>query len=213
MEIRLSDTETLLLSTILERGAENAALALSQWLGRHVRLHVSAIEQLGLQKATEILGPGDALVAACAVELNGVLTGQLLLVFEECSGLALADLLLAQPIGTATDWGEIECSAACETTNIVACAYLNSLAAHLPTSTLGAGSKATIAPGPPTFRHEFAASLLEFAFLDQMTESDIVLLVDTEFSTEEARLGWTLLFVPSSESLQVLASALRSQQS
>ena len=35
-------------------------------------------------------------------------------------------------IGTATEWGELEQSAAMETTNIVGCAYLNALAAHLP---------------------------------------------------------------------------------
>ena len=71
--------------------------------------------------------------------LTGRLTGQILLVFEDRSGLALADLLLHQPVGTTTAWGELEQSAAKETTNIVGCAYLNALAAHLP----GAGATAS----------------------------------------------------------------------
>jgi chemotaxis protein CheC len=208
LEIRLTDTETRLLATILELGAENAASAMSQWLGRTVRLHVSTIKQVTLEEASEVLGPGDELVAACAVEMTGALTGQLLLVFEDRSGLALADVLLGQPAGTAVAWGELERSAACETTNIVTCAYLNSVAAHLPGVSESLGQSAVLAPGPPTFRHEFAASLLEFALMDQAMSSDRLLLADTQFSVEETRLDWALLFVPSSESLRVLASAL-----
>ena len=54
--------------------------------------------------------------------LSGPLGGQILLVFEDRAGLALADLLLHQPVGTTTEWTELERSAAQETTNIVGCA-------------------------------------------------------------------------------------------
>jgi chemotaxis protein CheC len=170
-----------------------------------VRLRVSAVEQVALEEASEVLGPGDELVAACAMEVAGALNGQILLVFEDRAGLALVDLLLRQPVGTTTEWGELERSAACETTNIVCCAYLNSLAAHLPTiGTTGA----TITPGPPVFRHEFAASLLQFALMDQASGADRLLLVDTQFAVETARLDWTLLFVPGGGSLRALVAAL-----
>ena len=204
METTLSETQKRLLATIFERGAESAGQALSQWLDRPVRLRVSAVEQVALEEASEVLGPGDELVAACAMEVAGALDGQILLVFEDRAGLALVDLLLRQPVGTTTEWGELERSAACETTNIVGCAYLNSLAAHLPTiGTAGA----TIAPGPPVFRHEFAASLLQFALMDQASGADRLLLVDTQFVVEETRLDWTLLFVPGGGSLRARVAA------
>jgi chemotaxis protein CheC len=205
LKTSLSETQKRLLATIFERGAESAGQSLSHWLGRPVRLQISAVEQVALEEASELLGPGDTLVAACAMEVRGALTGDLILVFEDRSGLALVDLLLRQPVGTTTEWGELERSAACETTNILGCAYLNSLAAHLPS--IG-GTASSIVPAPPSFRHEFAASLLQFALMDQAAVSDRLLLVDTQFSVEETRLDWTLLFVPGAESLQALVAAL-----
>jgi chemotaxis protein CheC len=183
--------------------------------------------------------------------LTGRLSGQLLLVFADTAGLALADLLLNQPIGTTTAWGALEQSAAQETTNIVGCAYLNALAAHLPLDRAadvvnpatteeggqvdslaetepeaGAGldshgpeSTTDLVPTPPTFVHEFAGSLLEFALMDQAAALDQVLLIQTQFAAEPPSggldtavdLNWTLLFVPSESSLRVLMSGLTDQ--
>ncbi len=132
MQPVLTDAHCRLLRMIFDRGAEAASLALSKWLGAEVRLTISEVDLVELDRAAELLGPPDALVAACAMGLTGQLTGSILLVFEDRSGLALVDLLLHQPIGTTTSWGDLEQSAAKETTNIVGCAYVNALAAHLP---------------------------------------------------------------------------------
>jgi chemotaxis protein CheC len=199
---------------IFERGASAASQALSKWLGEDVRLSISEVEQVDLAEAADVLGPADALVAACAMGLSGPLGGQILLVFEDRAGLALADLLLRQPPGTTTSWGELERSAAMETTNIVGCAYLNALAAHLPGGLArppgGGGGDEELVPSPPTFLHEFAGSLLEFALMDQALELDHVLLVHTEFATSrrDLSLDWTLLFIPDHASLRALAGAI-----
>jgi chemotaxis protein CheC len=209
LEPTLSDNQKRLLAAIFGRGAGDASGALSRWLGRPVKVVVSRVDQVDLAEASEVLGPGDTLVAACPMELFGVLTGQLILVFEDRSGLATVDLLLHQPVGTTTNWGELEQSAARETANIVGCAYLNSLAAHLPALGTDSGwTSASLLPGPPRFRHEFAASLLEFALMDQAMLSDQLLVINSTFSTDEAKLDWSLLFVPSGASLETLRASL-----
>ena len=200
----LDDRQRRLLKTILERGADGASSALSRWLGCPVRLEVGEVDQVEVEAATEAIGPGETLVAACAMAVAGRVSGLLILAFEDESGLALADLLQRLPIGTTTAWGELERSAAQETANIVGCAYHTALASHLP------GGSGSIEPGPPDFRHEFAASLLEFALLDQATRADRVLLVQTRFLAEPAELRWTLLLIPSAEALADLAAALSS---
>ncbi len=198
------------LRSIFERGAEEASEALSKWLGHPATLRTSDVDEVDLAEAANLLGPSDQLVAACSMELIGRISGQLLLVFEDRSGLALADLLLHQPEGTATTWGDLERSAANETANIVGCAYLNSLAAQLPPGLdEPADADATILPSPPAFRHEFAGSLLEFALMEQALKLDRLLLVETWFEARESRLDWSLLLVPSSHSLEWLASVLR----
>jgi chemotaxis protein CheC len=211
LELTLTDNQKRLLAAIFGRGAGDASEALSRWLGRPVKVTVSTVDQVDLAEASEVLGPSDSLVAACPMELSGLLTGQLILVFEDRSGLATVDLLIHQPIGTTTNWGELEQSAARETANIVGCAYLNSLAAHLPALATDSGhSSGSLLPGPPGFRHEFAASLLQFALMDQAMLSDRLLIINTVFSTEEARLDWSLLFVPSGASLETLQASLGS---
>jgi chemotaxis protein CheC len=208
----LTDRARRRLSSIFERGAEDASAALSKWLDQPATIRTCEVDEVDIAEAAELLGPADELVAACSMELLGRITGNLLLVFEDRSGLALADLLLRQPAGTAKGWGELEQSAANETANIVGCAYLNSLAAHLPrTDGDLVDADATILPSPPSFRHEFAGSLLQFALMDQALELDRLILIKTRFEADERRLDWSLLLVPSSESLGWLASALSAE--
>src|SRR5262249_4256344 len=205
----LTDAQRHLLRMIFDRGAESASLALSKWLGEDVHLTISEVELVELDRADELLGPPDALVAACAMGLTGRLTGSILLVFEDRAGLALVDLLMHLPLGTTTAWGELEQSAAQETTNIVGCAYVNALAAHLPGLGRESGPGALV-PTPPTFLHEFAGSLLEFALMEQALELDQVLLIRSEFAEGRPglNLNWTLLFIPSRAALETLRASL-----
>jgi chemotaxis protein CheC len=206
----LTDAHRRLLRMIFDRGAEGASLALSKWLGREVRLAVSDVELVELERTGDLLGPPETLVAACVMGLTGRLTGSILLVFADRSGLALVDLLMHQPIGTTTAWGELEQSAARETTNIVGCAYVNALAAHLPGEDGDASGTGELVPTPPTFLHEFAGSLLEFALMDQAMELDRLLLIRSEFAggADMPQLNWTLLLIPSRAALEALAASL-----
>jgi chemotaxis protein CheC len=214
MQPILNDAQRHLLRMIFDRGAEGASQALSKWLDEEVRLAISEVELVDLAQTGELLGPPDALVAACSMGLTGRLTGLILLVFEDESGLALVDLLIRQPIGTTTEWGELEQSAAKETTNIIGCAYVNALATHLPgiapdeAKTSGGGE---LVPTPPTFVQEFAGSLLQFALMDQAMELDQVLLIHSQFGAGQQglNLNWTLLFIPSRDSLHALAVSLK----
>jgi chemotaxis protein CheC len=214
MEPVFTGAKTRSLTAIFERGAEEASLALTKWLGQPVQVAISAVAEVELAEAADLLGPADELVGACAMELTGPLSGHLLMVFQDRSGLALADLLLRNPLGTAAAWGELEQSAAMETANIVGCSYLNSLAAHLPLplppGTSRAAWEPALLPSPPTFRHEFAGSLLEFAVMDQAVTLDRLLVVECRFTTEHGAMDWSLLLVPSCESLHALSAALDS---
>lgn len=197
-----------------EQGAESASRALSGWIERPVRLTVGDVALVDLIDATGILGDPDAPVAACAMGLsNGRLSGQVILVFKDRAGFALVDQLMRQPLGTTTTWGEIERSAAQETTNILGCAFLNALGEHLAADAgpNADGPSADLIPSPPSFFHEFAGSLLQFALADQAMELGQVLVIRSRFAVEPldsaADLNWTLLFVPSGASLRALAGA------
>src|SRR5262245_24267693 len=132
MRPKLTSTQLNLLRMVFERGTEAASQTLSKWLGQDICLTMSVVDEVELSQAEALLGPPESPVGACSMGLTGWLTGLVLLVVQDSAGLALSDLLMHQAVGTANEWGELEESAAKETTNVVGCAYVNALASHLP---------------------------------------------------------------------------------
>jgi chemotaxis protein CheC len=207
----LSQPQMEQLTELFRCGASDASQALSVWLGRHASVCVDQLKQLNLDEATKSLGPADATLCACIMGVTGGISGQMLFCFDEESGLLLCDLLLGRDgvvgsDGVATEWGELETSSAMETANIVGCAYLNSLANAMPSLSspfadyLGKTSHVWV-PTPPQFVRDFAASILQFAVMNQAAEFDTVLVAQTRFQIDDQPVAWTLLLIPDANSL------------
>jgi chemotaxis protein CheC len=201
----LADQQLAALTTLFRHGSDDASLALSRWLSRPTRVSIEQVEQVPLSEATEVLGDADGPICFCAMGLKGRVTGELILAFDDASGLALADLLLENPIGTSTAWGEVEQSAALETANIIGCAYLNALARYFPET---GDDSVDLVPTPPRFARDFAESLMEFALMNQAMASDVAFLTRTEFHIEGAPVNCNLLLVPDAQCLSTLQEML-----
>jgi chemotaxis protein CheC len=205
-ESRLTQLQLAAFQAVLHQGAEHASGALGRWVQKPTRIAFDSVDQLPLHEATSLIGVNEEPICFCAAEMRGRLTGQLILMFDDASGLRLADILLDQPRGTATEWLELETSAALETTNILFCAYLNALARVLPEADPGPSE---LIPSPPRFSRDFAASLIEFAVMDQIIATDHVLLARTQFHIDGTPVDWTLLFVPDVASMATLQDVLQ----
>jgi len=190
----------------LHCGAADASEALGRWIGKPTSISIDSVEQLPLAEATGVLEVGDEPICFCIAEMQGRLTGQLVLAFDDSSGLALADLLLDLPRGTATAWGEMETSAALETTNILGCHYLGSLARALPA---GDDLTSQLLPSPPRFSRDFAQSMIAFILMDQITAADNVLLTRVQFRIDGDPVDWTMLLVPDAASMATLRELLK----
>ncbi len=201
----LADHQLALLTTLFRHGSDHASLALSRWLGRPSQISIEQVEQIPLGEATAVLGEAESPVCFCAMGLKGRVSGQLILAFDDASGLALADLLIGNQFGTSTAWGELEQSAALETANIIGCAYLNSLARAFPEKEVESGD---LLPSPPKFARDFPEALLEFALMNQALDSDVVFLTRTEFRIEDAPVNCSLLLIPDAECLSALREML-----
>lgn len=201
----LSEPQLRTMTFLFRRGAEEASAALTRWLGRSARITVEQIEQLPPQEATGVLGDSESPLCFCVMALRGHVTGQLILGFDDASGLMLADLLLNYPPGTSKEWGEVERSAALETANIVGCAYLNSLARF---ASGGPDASADWLPSPPRFARDFPEALMQFALMDQTIALERVFLTRTQFRIDDSPVNWSLLFVPDAASLEPLRELL-----
>ena len=190
------------LRTAFHKGAFDASNALSKWIGRSAQLTLESIDELPLADATGILGGEDEPLCFCSMSMPESLPGELIVAFDDPSGWALADMVLGQQQGISKQWGEMEQSAALESTNILCCAYLNAIVAELSEEHETFGE---LIPDPPIFRREFAVSLLEFALMGQAVAGDQVLLVKTRFEIDGEPLNWTLLWVPDATALDTLS--------
>lgn len=179
------------LEAVLRRAADEASASLSKWLGRPTRISVKEVTALPLDEAVTMLGAGDGVLCVCAMHVAGTIPGVLALAADDASGLALADLLVGRACGTSTDWGEIERSAAAETTNIIGCAYLNAVAAES-----AAGAEAPpLVPSPPWFVRDFPEAVMSGIVMTQ-AGGDAVFLTRTAFDIEDSAIRCSLVFVP-----------------
>ena len=205
MDEPLSELQLSHLESAFRAGAADASTALAKWLSVPSLITIESVEQRAIVDAISNSGEPETIVCVCVMAMTGSLTGHVILIFDEGSGLSLADLLLNQQPGTSAEWGDVEQSAALETHNIIGCAYLNSLARHLsPMSS----QELELIPSPPEFRRDFVESILETVFLDQASAGDIVFDARACFEMRGQPLYWTLLFIPDAQSVDYLRTAL-----
>ena len=186
------------------RGSADASAALAQLDRQTFRGRDRLARTAPLEEATGLLAVGEEPICFCSTEVHGLLTAEMILAFDDASGLALADMLLDQPQGTTQEWTAMATSAVLETTNILCCAYLNSLSR----SFRGSGMSGELLPTPPRFARDFAESLMEFALIGQATASDQLLVARTRFEIDAKPVNWTLLFVPDAMSMSQLPDLL-----
>jgi len=179
---------------LLKRAAEEASATLSRWLGRPTRIVVRRAEWLPVERAVDLLGADEEPLVACVMQIRGLVAGLLVLACDDASGLALADMLLGREPGTATEWGELERSAAVETANIIGCGYLNAIAAAAGGDS-AAGDPAAL-PTPPGFVRDFAAAVMETIMLSQDAPAAALFLTHTDFLVEESPVTCSLVFLP-----------------
>lgn len=179
------------LRTVAVNGSYNASRSLSKWLKKGVRLTSDGFVSVPISQVSSAVGGEDEPIAAVHMPLAGDISGHMLLTFPRSVALALVDLMMMAPEGTATELDEIAQSCLQETGNIVASAYANSLAKWL---------ELTFEPDVPSFGYDMAASLVEPLLGAVAATTDEVFMANTEFLLDKHRLEWGLLLLPSSES-------------
>ncbi|WP_010585912.1 CheC, inhibitor of MCP methylation [Schlesneria paludicola] len=200
-----NDRQIAQLTKAFHQGAAEASAALVKWLNSTMTMAIDSVNQCPLDVAIGVLGEGDSPVCMCLMEMQGTLTGHMLLAFDDPSGLALSDILTGRTAGTANEWGEVESSCVLETMNIAGSAYLNGISNDLSQRS---HNQVELIPSPPMFLRDFAESLLETAFMDQAVANGDVVFARTRFDLQGQALRWTFLLIPDPASLQRLSEIL-----
>lgn len=131
MEIRNYDELSLMeIDTLREIGSigtGNAATALSQMLGRTVRITLPEVRIMGYNEAIQWIGGPEAITAGVLVNISGQINGIMLSVQPlEFVNLVLGSML-DEKISDYGELGELERSALIEIGNIMISTFINAL--------------------------------------------------------------------------------------
>ncbi len=168
-------------------------------------MSVDSISSCPIEGVSTLIGSDDEQVCVCIMGIEGTLTGIMVLAFHDASGLMISDLLQDHPPGTAQAWNEIERSAVLETMNIAGSTYLNGISSDLSSR---ANKKIELIPAPPLFLRDFAASILQSAFLDQAISGSQAVFAGVSFELKGCPLSWKFLLIPDASSLVKLSEIL-----
>ncbi|MGH9750489.1 MAG: chemotaxis protein CheC, partial [Candidatus Polarisedimenticolia bacterium] len=189
---------------VSEAGARDAATALSQIIGRPLRLQVPWARLIPLPRVAALAGGAERVVCALSLKVYGEIRGNLLLVLERGQVALLLDLLLkdrrARDASPAPD-GELtalEESALLEVGNIVAGAYLNSISRLLGVSLL---------PSIPGLALDMAGAVTDFLLIELAPLSEEALVLASEVREPQSGLRCGIFFLPDPSARAALEAA------
>lgn len=179
-------------------GMGHAATALSQLIGRTIRLQVPEILISEIREVPAILGGAERVVVGIYLQILGDARGNILLIFPIESARQLLGALLPDP-GNDAVLSEMENSTLKEVGNILASAYL---------SALGNLVGMVLIPSIPMISHDMAGAVVDNVLIELGESGDLALVVETEFFGEDQRISGHLFIFPDPKSLAVILKAI-----
>jgi chemotaxis protein CheC len=183
-------------------GAGTAATALAQMTGRSVPMGVPTVTLLPVEEVADRTGDAERVVAAMFLGVGGDVTGHMLFVMGEDAAREVVDALMGgmgDPAGDGGGFTEMELSALQEVANILTGSYLNALAQI---------TGLRLEPTPPAVGVDFAGALVGAALVEVAMESETAILIETPLGDGEAPSLGDVLFIPTSEALQLVLGRL-----
>jgi chemotaxis protein CheC len=194
-----SDPLVRIVERFFSAATAHAAEAMSVWTEGRIRMSLDRLREIPLENVAEELGLSDELSTMIVLGIDGEVGGQFLLSLDNDNGRRLAALLMNSEQPSAEEWSELEISAAMETGNILASAYLNELSRLIGTPLI---------PTPPNFVQDFGASIVQQAVMMQAMARNLVLLGQVRFQLDHDTLQWNVLVVPSPELLDMIENSV-----
>ena len=180
-------------------GTGNAATALSQMLGRPVRIEQQEVRIMEYNEAIEWIGGPEEITAGVLVKLSGQLTGIMLSV----QPLEFVNIVLESIMGmTVSDYSELtemEHSALVEVGNIMISTFINALS-----GLAGIDVNLTV----PAFTVDMQGAILAVPMAEYGGQSDYIMTIGGDFISEDKQVPCHLLMSPDIRSLNALLRKL-----
>ncbi len=203
MEIKnYTDLNSLELDTLREIGSigtGNAATALSQLLGRTIRIAMPEVRIMEYNEAIDWIGGPEAITAGVLVKLGGQLSGIMLSVQQLDFVNLVLDSMLGKRISDYVELDEIANSALTEVGNIMISTFINALSGLADISV-----ELTV----PALTVDMQGAILAVPMAEYGGQSDYIMTLGGDFIYEEHKVPCRLLLSPDLRSLNFLLRKL-----
>jgi two-component system chemotaxis sensor kinase CheA len=189
---------------ISNMGAANAAESLCKILGKRIDLSIPDVTLTPVENIPQSLGDLDKPYMGVMMDIEGEISGTLLLVLQEETGYELIDMLYGTRAKSGKKLSEDGISAIKEMTNIIGSSILNVYAEK---------SKLVVKPNVPTFVHDYLQSVMDSVLALYNLQNDYAIVMKTAFYFEDDSIMGHLLILPQADSLKTLVKGVRSNVS
>lgn len=195
----LSSLELDTLREIGSMGTGNAATALSQMLGREVRITLPEVRIMGYNEAIEWIGGPEEITAGVLVGMDGQISGIMLSVQQlEFVNLVL-ETMLGKTVKDYMELQELESSALTEVGNIMISTFINALS-----GLAGIDIELTV----PAFTVDMQGAIMAVPMAEYGGQSDYIMTIGGDFICNGKKIPCRLLLSPDIRSLNFLLRKL-----
>ena len=128
--------------------------------------------------------------------MSGGLRGQTIIILPLTNALYLADLLMGDPPGTATELGEMERSALAEVGNLVVSAFLNTMARIKTIRAQNPKAPSLMRPSPPAVMVDMLGAILDVVVTPVAAVRDDLLIIEADFGDAQRTVQGCLWIIP-----------------
>ena len=195
----LNSIQLDILKEITNIGAGNAATALADILADRVSMSVPDLQITDISNIAEVLGGPENEVVCVLLSVTNDMEGVLMFILEKQLTHALMSLLLNKQISDWAQIDEMDMSMLKEIGNIIAGAYVGSLATM---------TDLDIRISPPEIAIDMVGAILNYPATIFGAIGDKVLFVKEDFDNGNMKVTCHLLIIPLPESLQTILRRL-----
>lgn len=180
-------------------GAGNATTALSQLIDEKINMAVPMVKLLDFKELSDIVGGAECLVVGILLTLEGKIEGSMMFMLEKESAHHLVNVLLKKDLDSFEDFSEMDLSALKEIGNIIAGAYLSSLA------TL---TNLHIRASVPQMAIDMAGAILSVPAIEFGKLGDKALLIQSKFGEADNEVSGYFILIPTLDSYDTIMESL-----
>lgn len=198
----LNDNDYRILKNLAARGVSNAAVGLSEMVGREIRVRTSEVSMLSIDQVSGLLDSPEVTVVGVYLAIGGDVRGHILLLFSPREAMGLVDMLMGLPSGSTTTMGTMERSALGEVGNLTGSFFLNAL---------GEATQLCSQPSPPAVVVDMGAAVLDIPLVSLAQSAEEALVIKTIFQDNERQIKAAFLVMPDLQSLKKILGVLENR--